>query len=196
MENIPNDIDLHQRILNGEKSSFKDLFEKYYPDLVRFVYLYVQDRDSAEDIVQEFFVQFWIKRQEKNISKSVKSYLYRSVRNKALNYLRDKKNDIPINSEANLFSSSASKEDDIYFDYEIIRREVKSAIESLPEKCKQIFNLSRNDNLTYKEIAEELNISTKTVESQMSIALNKLRKSLKPILTDIFFLLILISKKM
>lgn len=153
------DLKLFEKAKAGNKSSYKILFEKYYPALVRFAFLYVKDEDISEEIVQAFFVQFWIKKEQVKIKSSLKSYLYRSVRNRALNYNRDKKDELKIYSDLNLIDKTERKEDDHQFDYNYLEAKVKSAIDSLPEKCKKIFVLSREDNLTYKEIAERLDIS-------------------------------------
>lgn len=157
---------------------FNKLFHDYYTNLSRFAFTYVKDEAVAEELVQEVFVNLWQKQELKEIS-SIRSFLYISVRNRALNYLRDHKtrtlheNDFAIERERGALYE--------YNEYEHKQLEtlVKDAIAELPEKCREIFELSRNENLTYQQIAEQLNISTKTVENQISIAIKKLRIKLK-----------------
>lgn len=93
------DFEFVGEIKSDDKFSFKILFERYYSQLSRFATLYLKDQDLAEDVVQEFFVQFWIKRNEIKINMSVKSYLYQSVRNRALNYNRDKKESLNLSED-------------------------------------------------------------------------------------------------
>lgn len=186
------DIDLFNQIKSGNKSSFQFLFERYYSPLARFALLYTRDKDVAEEIVQEFFFQFWVKREKNIISTSVKSYLYSSIRNRSLNFKRDEKNHIDINDELTFFSNNQLSDADSEIDYEFVKFQVKNAIESLPEKCKQIFKLSREDKLTYKQIAEKLNVSHKTVENQMGIALKKLREKLQPILKGLVLIILFV----
>ncbi|MGD8780043.1 MAG: RNA polymerase sigma-70 factor [Ignavibacteria bacterium] len=186
------DLKLLEKTKAGDKTSYKVLFEKYYPALVRFVYLYVKDEDIAEELVQEFFVQFWIKREQIKINTSVKSYFYKALRNRALNYKRDEKDDLSINSDLHLIDDVQSKQYNDQLDLQLLEAQVKSAVDSLPEKCKKIFRLSRENNLTYKEIAERMNISQKTVEAQVGIALKKLREKLQPIINSLISLIVIL----
>lgn len=157
---------------------FNKLFHDYYTNLSRFAFTYVKDEAVAEELVQEVFVNLWQKQELKEIS-SIRSFLYISVRNRALNYLRDHKtrtlheNDFAIERERDALYE--------YNEYEHKQLEtlVKDAIAELPEKCREIFELSRNENLSYQQIADQLNISAKTVENQISIAIKKLRVKLK-----------------
>ncbi len=141
----------------------------------------------AKEIVQESFINLWEKRQSIDISKSVKSYLTTSIRNKCLNYLRDtKKFNTEIILSDVLFQEVDFEQSDKLIEKEL-NNKINNAIDDLPEKCKEIFQLNRFENLKYKEIAVKLNISIKTVETQMSKALKHLRKKLKD------YLLILIA---
>ncbi|MEE9431663.1 MAG: RNA polymerase sigma-70 factor [Melioribacteraceae bacterium] len=190
-EDINIDFELLQKIKLGDQSIFQILFEKYYSPLTRFAYIYIKEKDISEEIVQDFFVQFWIKRETISISTSVKSYLYSSIRNKSLNYLRDRKDDLSMSSNLHVINTIGGTEDNYEIDYIELKTQIISAVESLPEKCKNIFKLSRNKKLTYKQIAEKLQVSEKTVESQMRIALQKLREKLQPILKSIIILFVI-----
>lgn len=195
LKKVKTDFELLDEIKSDDKSSFKILFEKYYSQLSRFANLYLKNLDIAEDIVQEFFVQFWIKRNEISINTSVKSYLYQSIRNRALNYNRDKKESLSINSDLEKVENLLVTEIKENLDFSIMKNAFNSAVESLPEKCKVIFKMSREEGLTYKQISEKLNLSQKTVESQMRIALMKMREKLKPMLESLISIIIIFFQK-
>ncbi len=157
---------------------FNKLFHDYYTNLSRFAFTYVKDEAVAEELVQEVFVNLWQKQELKEIS-SIRSFLYISVRNRALNYLRDNK---ARTLHENDFALERGR-DALYeyneYEHKQLEALVKGAIAELPEKCREIFELSRNENLSYQQIADQLNISAKTVENQISIAIKKLRIKLK-----------------
>ncbi len=143
----------------------------------------------AKEIVQDSFINLWEKRQSIDISKSVKSYLTTSIRNKCLNYLRDtKKFNTDIILSDVLFQEVNFEQSDKLIEKELSNR-INNAIDKLPEKCKEIFVLNRFENLKYKEIAVKFNISIKTVETQISKALKHLREKLKDYLVFIIALL-------
>jgi len=186
------EITLLKKIKDGDKDLFKLFFDEYYPQLTRFVYLYVKDSDAAEEIVQEFFVQFWIKKEEITIKTSLSSYFFKAIRNRGLNYLRDKKKNFNISSDLDTIDSELRIEDQHQFDFELLQSKVNTSINSLPEKCREIFLLSRNTKLSYRQIAEALQLSQKTVETQMGIALKKLREKLKPIINGLMTIIIML----
>jgi RNA polymerase sigma-70 factor, ECF subfamily len=192
MLSVSNEI--MERIKSGDKTAFQDLFEKSYPDLCRFSCIYVRDRDVAENIVQDFFVNFWIKRDALSINTSVNSYLFSSIKNRSLNHIRDSKKIIKLDENIDLIDSSVSYPDfQDEIDFNNLNMIVNEAIENLPAKCRDIFKLSRFENMTYKEIAQKLDISAKTVENQIGIALKKLHEVLKkyPGLLIVIFLFII-----
>jgi RNA polymerase sigma-19 factor, ECF subfamily len=151
--------------------------------------------EDAEDIVQETFYKIWKNKNELDENKSIQSYLFTSVRNSCLNILLHKKTE---NQYARLMAC-------VYLDNrnEInpheslvagdIEKDFQTALESLPSQCRKIFELNRLDGLKYQEIAERLNISIKTVETQMSRALVKIRFRLKEHLSTLYLLLLLLS---
>jgi RNA polymerase sigma-70 factor, ECF subfamily len=192
MESIS--IEIVEKIKSGDKLAFKHLYENYYADLCRFGLIYVKDRDIAENIVQDFFVQFWIKRESITINSSIHSYMFSSIRNRSLNYIRDNKKIVNIDENIEMIDSAITFPDyQNEIDYVNLKSAVKEAIEKLPPKCKTIFQLSREENLTYKQIAHNLNISPKTVENQIGIALKKLHDELKPYLELLILLVTLIT---
>ncbi|MCW1735453.1 RNA polymerase sigma-70 factor [Anaerorudis cellulosivorans] len=180
------------RMAEGDKEAFRFFFEKYYADLCNFVNIYLNDPAMAEDIIQDVYVYFWSQKEEIHIETSIKSYLLKASKNKSLNYLRNEKNRLAIHEKlANESATSCEipeeREDD--FRKQAI---LEKAVASLPEKCREIYILCKEKKLTYKEISNELGISTKTVENQMGIALKKLREFLKPYYDDLFILFLMV----
>lgn len=161
-----------------DKQSFEVLFKTHFKSLTFFALEYVKDYDVAREIVQEVFVNLWEKRSSIDPAKSPKSYLGTSVRNRCLNHLRDNKK-----FNLDILDMEGLGSDDEYIEQEaLITDELKAKIEEitrgLPDKCREIFLLSRVENKKYREIALELNISVKTVETQMSKALKIMRENL------------------
>lgn len=161
---------------NPEK--FNQFFHDYYTNLSRFAYTYVKDEAIAEEIVHEVFVNLWQK-QELTEIESIRSFLYISVRNKSLNYLRDHKTRTLHENEFAMERERNSLYENNEYEHKQLEQLVKDAVAELPEKCREIFELSRNENLTYQQIADQLNISAKTVENQISIAIKKLKTKLR-----------------
>ncbi len=167
-----------QGLKNGDEKVFEELFKAYYTPLCEYCLRYVSDADMAEEIVQDLFFKMWVKREELNINVSIKSYFYISLRNHALNYI----NRLKIQDRYNQFVEIRTRNE---VDYPIdvmeekdMERIMKQAIALLPEKRREIFEMSRFEDMKYSEIAEKLNVSVKTVESQMSKALEHMRKVL------------------
>jgi RNA polymerase sigma-70 factor, ECF subfamily len=178
-------IDLHfngkdfSNLLSNEGDLFlKYLFDQYYLEFCKLSFKYVGRTDIAEDIVQEVFINIWNKRFALNYSGKVKPYLLKSVINASINYIKSKFARQDMADED--FAKNTPEKYDPHD--ELVKSElnqlVKIAIEQLPDKCRAIFMLSRFSDLTYKEIAEQLNISIKTVEAQIGIALKKLQQFL------------------
>ena len=143
----------------------------------------MKDSDTARDIVQEVFFILWKKKEEIDLSKQVRSYLASSVRNKCLNWLRDHKkfSENLIEIEDQYIQSSFISPDKLIENE--LKKKIKSSIDELPPRCREVFILSRYENLKYMEIADRLEISVKTVETQMSKALQHLRIRLGEFLT-------------
>lgn len=180
-----------QKMTSGDMDSFKYFFDKYYDDLCNFVNIYLRDTVLAEEIVQDIFVYFWENKEKLKINRSVKSYLYSASRFKSLNLLRDTKTRKRLveNMERTEFIQPDQAEDSVIDSVEF-RKIIEAAIDQLTPKCREIFLLSKNQELSNKEIAERLGISVKTVENQMTIALKKLREFLLPFRSKIFLLFI------
>ena len=179
---MPSDNDLFAaKLTQGDVVAFECLFKLYYTRLTLFANRFLNDINAAEEIVSDIFVMLWENGHEIEFKGTVSSYLFRSVQNRALNYLKHQKiESLYVNylEKQHLMHTMAATAESPYLEKEMTRQ-INSALESLPEKCREIFMMSRFDNLKYKEIAEKLNLSPKTVERQMSIALDKLRRMLK-----------------
>lgn len=181
-----------QRMIDGDEKAFKYFFDTYYDDLCNFVNSYLRDEPLSEDIVQNIFVYLWEKKDSLPFNCSIKSYLYTASKNKSLNHLRDVQNKNKIMAEffaqPDIFSNEKA---DQFLEFEELKSIISNAIEVLPQKCKTIYKLSRDDGLTNKEIAESLGITVKTVENQMTIAIRKIKDFLQPYQDHLFIFFIL-----
>ena len=140
-----------------------------------FAQKYVKDFEAAREIVQDAYLSLWEKRETIDMDRPVKSYLTMVIHNKCTNYLRDnRKFDKNILQIENLTEVPEYESADSMVEEEL-KEKIDSAIEELPEKCKQIFVMNRYENLKYQQIADQLQISVKTVETQMSKALQHMR---------------------
>jgi RNA polymerase sigma-70 factor (ECF subfamily) len=169
-----NEIILFTEIKNINEKSFKQAFDLYYPRLCFFADKMLHDFDLSRSVVQQVFVELWIKR-ERLVVQSLQSYLYQAVKNSALDVLKHKK--VEHQYLQSLEKAEFAELNDQIVEAELDDR-INRAIQNLPEKCREIFILCRFDELKYAEIAERLGISIKTVEMQISIALKKLRNEL------------------
>jgi len=143
----------------------------------------------AKEIVHEAFLKLWEKRDELDTSKSVKSYLYTTVYNRSLNYIRDNKKFDKTEGKTELLERSEDWDQTNQMIAAEIEVKIAQTLDSLPEKCRQIFVMSRYEELKYREIADKLDISVKTVETQMSKALKALRKNLAEYMTVFLFVI-------
>jgi RNA polymerase sigma-70 factor, ECF subfamily len=172
-----------------DEITFEKLFRTHFKGLTWFAVRYVKDLETAKEIVQDAFINLWEKKDTIDLSKSVKSYLASSVYNKSLNHIRDnKKFDRDILGFENLFPDAPYEQTDRLITAELDKK-IKEAIEELPEKCREIFVMSRFQNLKYQEIADKLQLSVKTVETQMSKALQHMRVRLADYLPVILIML-------
>ena len=164
------------------------LFRKYYAGLCKSLYKILRDATLAEDIVQEVFLKVWEVRETLKMEDAIQSYLYRSCYNAALNFLKQQKKNTDLdNLEATITASDSAER---HLNFQETEAEIQKAIDALPPKTKVVFTLSRFEELSYKEIAERLDISVKSVEKHMGIALQRLRENLKDYLVAVFLLLL------
>ncbi len=154
---------------------FEMAYKQYFSMLVGFAFQYVEDGDAAEDVVQEVFSNVWNQSDRLEIQTNLKSYLFGAVRNACLNHLRHQK---VVQSHANEIDEGAFASQEEFLEMDELQEKINQALDQLPEKRRQIFELSRFEDKKYHEIAEELDISVKTVETQMSRALKAMREAL------------------
>lgn len=174
---LPADKVLVEKICKNDRQAFEKLFRKYYASLQRFLWGYVKNQQVAEDLVQESFVRIWENREDLNPDKKIKTYLYKIGRNLAIDHNRHKKIVREWEEEKKALHSFSSVDNTIddKLHKKIMVTRVKKAIEDLPERRRLVFILSRYDGMTYKEIAEKLDISVNTVDTQICRALQTLR---------------------
>lgn len=173
----------------GDETAFEMIFKSYYEPLCNYAFTFILDRDEAEEIVQATFLNVWEKRGTITIETSLKAYLYRAVRNSCLNTI---KHAIIKRKHAaeTMFVSDKSHE---AVSQSVISSEldqkIGDALLVLPEQCRLVFKMSRFEELKYAEIAEQLNISIKTVENQIGKALKIMREELKEYLPILIMLM-------
>ncbi len=178
------DQDIATNIQQGDQSTFETLFRTWYPALVGFARKFIQDPAEAEELVQEMFCQLWDKRASFQPTTSLKAYLYAAVRNRCFNHLEHlkvrKKSQEAI---AQRITDQGRQSSPVQLMEETETQvRIEEAISELPERCRQVFELSRYEGLKYAEIAKRLDISPKTVEVQIGKALRQLRGALRDLL--------------
>lgn len=167
---------------NNDQQAFKQLYQLLFFRLYQFAYAYVRSKENAEEIVNDVFLGLWHKRNTIDSISNINVYLFVAVKNASLNLLRKNKIQPPLSLD-DLTASHihlASNPELILITAEL-EMKIKEAIEQLPPRCKIIFKLVKEDNLSYKEVASILEISVKTVDAQLYLALKKLSASLLPL---------------
>jgi RNA polymerase sigma-70 factor (ECF subfamily) len=164
----------------GNEAALRQIFDRHYTLLLSDIYRLIPDESTCQDLAQELFVELWNKREQLDIHTSLRAYLRRAAVNKALNYIKatrrfqlDDAEDLghlPDNSE----SDNQKREHQ-----DTLEDALHTAIDALPEKCRLVFNLSRFEQLSHREIAEKLGISVKTIENQITKAMKMLRDAMK-----------------
>jgi RNA polymerase sigma-70 factor (ECF subfamily) len=173
------DRELLARLRAGDTSAFDAIFRANYALLVRVAEAMLRDRGSAEEIAQDVMLELWRRRESLDLTESVRGYLLQATRNRSLNALRHRA--IERRSEPQLANGiSRLPSTDASVREREIEVAIQAAIAELPDRCRQVFELSRIDGLKYAEIASRLGISVKTVEVQMGKALRVLRERLRP----------------
>ena len=160
------------------RTDFETLFSDHYSRLCAYAYNFIKEQEGSEEIVQEVFFKLWINRSDIKIESSIISYLYRAVRNASLNLIKHIKirENYKQHNKEQIEQSEQLDSDPL--NVSELEKKIRASIDLLPEQRKKIFILSRYEQLKYKEIAEKLGISIKTVENQMGKALQFLRKEL------------------
>ncbi len=172
------DAEIIRRILKGDIGQFESLFRSSYVSLVRYAMTLIKDHDASEEIVQELFFRLWKDREKIKIESSLNGYLFRSVHNRCLHSIEHNKVIERHASEMLYRQSEGPESPSDILHYKELQARIARILERLPERCGQIFCMSRFEGLKYTEIAEKLSVSIKTVEANMGRALKEFRKEL------------------
>lgn len=172
------DQQLITSLQNGNDQAMDVLFQRHYSYICRAVYRVLKDYNLAEDIAQEVFLGLWKKRENLNITTSVQAYLKRAAINKSLNFIRDQKVKFDDEEKLPVLTTNQSTTQQ-QLEADDLQKLIDESIDQLPERCRLVFTLSRFEEMSYQEIATELDISIKTVENQISKALKFLRVALR-----------------
>lgn len=186
----------HQLLIsvkNGDLQSFELIFKSYYSRLQKYANSIVHDNEIAGDMVKDTFVKWWENRFNYSVNISLSGFLYRSVHNHCINYVTRKpkqqtmsESDLQTHISELAFSTSSDYPIEQLYANEI-QEQIEKVVEKLPDQCREIFILSRSQNLTHEEIGQKLNISVNTVKVQIYRALLKLRADLKEFLPLLFY---------
>ena len=168
-----------RKIQKGDIQSFEKLFHRYYSGLSGYAETLVGKKEVAEEVVQDVFYNIWKNREALKISKSWQSYLYRAAFNNSMMYLRKMRREQPLNEGSSLDPEVGTPDPSQLMQLNEVSEVVSKTLKDLPEKTREIFRLNRQEGLKYREIADRLSISVKTVEANMGKALKALRNSLE-----------------
>ncbi|MEN8157714.1 MAG: RNA polymerase sigma-70 factor [Bacteroidota bacterium] len=168
-----------RKIRNGDISSFEKLFHSHYQGLYSYARSLVRTGEIAEEVVQDVFYNIWKNRESLKIRQSWQSYLYRSVYNNSMMFLRKKRREYSIEEGVMPDPEGRSPDPSQEMQLTELSEQISQILEKLPERTRQIFMMNRQDGLKYREIAQKLSISVKTVEANMGKALRALRNSLE-----------------
>lgn len=168
-----------EALRKGDERALRALFDQYYRIMVGDAYRLVPDLAVCKDLAQDVFLELWRKRENLDIQTSIGAYLRRAAVNRALNYLKANRRLIFEEADAlPQIPDNTSQDNDRREAQDQLENRLHQAIEALPEKCRVVFVLSRFEHLSHKEIAEQLGISTKTIENQITKAMKYLREKL------------------
>ena len=178
---------LLKRLKEGDVNALEIIFANHYSNLCRYLLLLFKNQLQVENIAQDIFIYLWEKRETLEINTSLESYIYSAGRYKALNQIRNNKRQQVINEHLGIERGEADISSDAIMETKELERIIEKAVSTLPNRCQQIFRLSREEDMSYKEISEFLSISVNTVEGQIAIALKKLRKTIRPFYFSFLF---------
>lgn len=189
--------DSNQQLINsikqGDITAFETLYKKYYIFLCLIAEHIVRNPSDAEEIVSDVFVKVWNIREKLNITASIKSYLVKAVHNTSINFLERNKISNKLTDSLNDSDYKLLAWDSDYPLGQLYEKEIMNildhGISDLPDACRQIFILSRNEDMKYSDIADKLGISVNTVKTQMKIALSRLRETLKDFMMILLILM-------
>ena len=171
-----NDSDLLSSLSQDNDEALKLLYKKYWQPLFLSAYNVLKDKEACEDMVQDIFIQLWQKRASLVIKTSLSAYLFTATRYQVFHYIKHAATRVELFQ--NLEEKFMTPAPDIPLYAKDLQEKIDKAVDNLPDKCRDIYKLSREQQLSYRQIADQLQISPKTVENQLSIALKKLRFAL------------------
>lgn len=176
-----------RRIATGDEEAFRALYLFYYDRLYQFARMHLNNAEAAEDCVSELFYQLWKSRESLPEIGNFNAYVYRAIRNSCMNSLRVSTRNLDYDLshpklEVSVDPAQTAEEE---VDYQLLNRALTLAVEELPERCRQIFKLAREDGLSHREIASILEITVTTVEGQLAIAKRRLKAVAEPFLKKI-----------
>lgn len=175
------------QLRQGEEHVFKKLFDTYWKSLFISAFRVLKDKKICEEIVQDIFIGIWKNRANLEIKVALDKYLYACVRYQVFNQLRKNQNNLRAEIFENLDERCTYENPESEVLYKELVQKVDSIVEELPEKCRLVYKMSREEQLSHKEISSRLNISTKTVENHITKALFVLRASLGGFLSWLLF---------
>lgn len=175
---LNSDIVLINRLRNGDESALTELYNKFWQSLFVSSYNVLKDRELCEDIIQDIFMNIWHNREKLEINISLKGYMYACARYQVFNQFKKNKDKIHVELFEDLDKRFQYSTPETELMHEELLDQINSIVEALPEKCQLVYKLSREEQLSHKEIAERLDISTKTVENHITKALHVIRLSM------------------
>jgi RNA polymerase sigma-70 factor (ECF subfamily) len=173
---------LIQGLKTKNKVVFDFVFQYYFSGLCAYAEIILGDSNASEDIVQDLFFTLWIKHNQIQISTSLKNYLFSAVKNRSLDYLKKEKNKIQHKNSTIYLQTHEENLSTFWFAESELETIIEKSLDKLPPRCQEIFRMSRYYGLKNQEIADQLGLSKRTVELQVSNALKVLRKDLQPLL--------------
>ncbi|RKD90833.1 RNA polymerase sigma factor [Mangrovibacterium diazotrophicum] len=169
-----------------DSEAYTELFNRYWEKLIFIAVQRLESEEEAEEIVQEVFIRLWERRGKIELKNSFHTYIASCIKYEIYSKLASKQKELHLNLEsAALFASSGNTTEE-WLNFHQVRQAIEESVKTLPEKCQLVFNLSRNEGYSQKQIASELNISTKTVESHISKALRTIKLSIQNFLFTLF----------
>lgn len=175
---LNSDILLVDRLRNGDESALTELYNRFWQLLFMSSYNVIKDRELCEDIIQDIFMNIWHNREKLEIHISLKGYMYACARYQVFNHLKKNKDKIHVELFDDLEKRFQHSTPETEMMHDELVQQINLIIETLPDKCRIVYKLSREEQLSHKEIAERLDISTKTVENHITKALQVIRLSM------------------
>ncbi|OOG69819.1 hypothetical protein B0E44_11720 [Flavobacterium sp. A45] len=175
---LNHDTVIINRLRNGDKQALTELYNEFWQLLFVSSYNVIKDKELCEDIIQDIFMNIWNNREKLEINISLKGYLYACARYQVFNQFKKNKNKVHVEFLDDLDKRFQHSTPETQMMHEELVQQISSIIETLPEKCQLVYKLSRDEQLSHKEIAARLDISTKTVENHITKALQVIRLSM------------------